>query len=421
MHPDAGAGAGREATPAPPPFRLAVLTNGVVPWLFMITGPYLLILNAALASRVPEDVIISWFMAGPIAGGVLTVLLAVIYRQPVCCSMTMHGSLLVASALAYLPVPEAVGAYLMTGVLVIALAATGTASYLLDRLPLPIVMAMVLGVIFPFGLGIVSGVSGAPVLAGGTILVFLAATRWWRREGGVPAIFWAALFGLVAASLTGVADWDQFTVATAQPLLILPEFTLRGLVDLGLPLTVMVIAVHGAQSMGIIRGAGLPYRTTPYTLAVGIGSLPTAFYAGPPLSLLGPPLGMLVAGIKDGRDDHRWTASVVFGLLLILLGVFAPALAAVPRVVPAPLMAAIAGLAVLDIMMGYLARTFAGPFRYGAITAFLITAAKVSFFDVGSPFWGVVAGLAVSALMEPGDFRALARRAGGQNAQANGG
>ena len=37
--------------------------------------------------------------------------------------------------------------------------------------------------------------------------------------------------------------------------------------------------------------------------------------------------------------------------------------------------------------------------REGALVAFMCTAANFSLFDIGAPFWGLVFGVAVNAIM----------------------
>ena len=45
----------------------------------------------------------------------------------------------------------------------------------------------------------------------------------------------------------------------------------------------------------------------------------------------------------------------------------------------------------------------------GALVSLLVTVADVSLFNIGSAFWGLVAGFVVSWLMERDDFKAQER------------
>ena len=45
----------------------------------------------------------------------------------------------------------------------------------------------------------------------------------------------------------------------------------------------------------------------------------------------------------------------------------------------------------------------------GALVAFLVTVADLGLWNIGAAFWGLVAGIAVSWLLERGDFQATRR------------
>jgi benzoate membrane transport protein len=47
---------------------------------------------------------------------------------------------------------------------------------------------------------------------------------------------------------------------------------------------------------------------------------------------------------------------------------------------------------------------FSTRFTLGALVTFVVTVADVSVFNIGAAFWGLVAGLVVSVLLERGDF-----------------
>jgi len=47
---------------------------------------------------------------------------------------------------------------------------------------------------------------------------------------------------------------------------------------------------------------------------------------------------------------------------------------------------------------------FAKTFSLGALAAFLVTVADVPLLNVGAAFWGLIAGLVVSVLLERTDF-----------------
>ena len=68
------------------------------------------------------------------------------------------------------------------------------------------------------------------------------------------------------------------------------------------------------------------------------------------------------------------------------------------------LLALLAGLAMLRVLEAAFVTAFRTRFTLGALVTFVVTVADVSVFNIGAAFWGLVAGLAVSLLLERSDF-----------------
>jgi benzoate membrane transport protein len=64
----------------------------------------------------------------------------------------------------------------------------------------------------------------------------------------------------------------------------------------------------------------------------------------------------------------------------------------------------LAGLALLKILQAAFSTCFGDRFTLGALVAFLVTVADLPLFNIGAAFWGLVAGILVSRLLERDDF-----------------
>ena len=71
---------------------------------------------------------------------------------------------------------------------------------------------------------------------------------------------------------------------------------------------------------------------------------------------------------------------------------------------PPAFIATLAGLAMLRVLQAAFVTAFSTRFTLGALVTFVVTVADVSVFNIGAAFWGLVAGLVVSVLLERGDF-----------------
>jgi benzoate membrane transport protein len=58
----------------------------------------------------------------------------------------------------------------------------------------------------------------------------------------------------------------------------------------------------------------------------------------------------------------------------------------------------------LRVLQSAFVTAFANNFSLGALVAFLVTVADMALLNVGAAFWGLIAGLVVSALLERTDF-----------------
>ena len=63
----------------------------------------------------------------------------------------------------------------------------------------------------------------------------------------------------------------------------------------------------------------------------------------------------------------------------------------------------------LRVLQSAFVTAFSTRFTLGALVTFVVTVADISVLNVGSAFWGLVAGLAVSLLLERPDY--IQRRA----------
>lgn len=110
-------------------------------------------------------------------------------------------------------------------------------------------------------------------------------------------------------------------------------------------------------------------------------------------------LGAIIAALCTGPEAHpdparRYVAAATYGLSYVLLSVAAGTVAVFFQALPAALIAALAGLALLGAIMGGMANAMGSPQRReAALITLLATASGVSFWGIGSAFWGLAAGL----------------------------
>jgi benzoate membrane transport protein len=378
--------------------------NGLIGVIFAATGPVAVILAVGTAGGLSPAELASWIFGVFFLNGLLTVFACWLYRQPLAFFWTIPGTVLVGPALHHLSFAAVVGAYFATGLLILVLGLSGWVRRAMSAVPMPIVMGMVAAVFLRFGTDLVHSVRDDLLVAGPMVLAFLLASVWPRIR--LPPIIAALLVGIVVIAVSGrfnpgsgMAQW------LAAPVWQVPVWSTQAMIELVVPLAITVLVVQNGQGVAVLRAAGHDAPINAVTVACGVWSLLAAAVGAVPSCLTGPTNALLSA---SGDRSRHYTAGVCCGLLAVGFGLFAPVFTRLMLAAPAAFVAVLAGLAMLRVLQGAFVTAFGTRFTLGALVTFVVTVSDVSVLNIGAAFWGLVAGLVVSFLLERPDFAAAA-------------
>ena len=93
--------------------NLKTVSAGLVAAIFGCTGPALIIIGGATNGGLTYTETISWLFAVYFFSGILGIILALKFRQPISGAHSIAGAVLVAGALTHFSINEAIGAYLV--------------------------------------------------------------------------------------------------------------------------------------------------------------------------------------------------------------------------------------------------------------------------------------------------------------------
>lgn len=388
------------------PRRLGVATVGaaVVAAVFGCTGPALIIINGAAGAGLPPHLISSWIFGVYVFGGAISVVLGLYYALPVTGAWSIPGAVLVVAALPRFPFAEMVGAFLVAGALVLVLGLTGLIRRVAAWLPFPIVMAMIAGALVSFAIGVVDAASAAPVVVGAAVVGYLVLSR---SVKAVPGAVGALVLGVAAVAIVGgFGPLRTDDLGLAAPVLVAPVFDLGAILAVGIPLAVLVIGAENAQAIGVLLAQGYRPPVNAMTIVSGVGGLLAPLFGGHNANIAGPMTAICSSEQAGEAKDGRYVATVLNGLLFLAFGVFAGAAVALVTALPAALVAAVAGLAMIGVLLSAFRGAFGeGRHQTGALVALVIAISDVSLLGISSPFWALVGGVVASAVLEPGDFR----------------
>lgn len=392
MSEQAGA-AGREKRSALSEIFTNHLTNAVVAFVFAATGPVAILLSVGAKTGLSNQELSSWLFGAFFINGATSLAASLYYRQPHVFLWTIPGSVLIGTAVNNLTFPEIVGAYIMTGAALILIGVSGLLTRIMDAIPMPIVMGMVAAVLLQFGLGWVGALTGDPLIAVPMTLAYLVVAAFPTVARTIPPIVAALLIGVIVIVLPPAGDLggiDAALLGLAAPVIFMPEFRLNAAVELVVPLLITVIFAQNSQGIVLLRNAGHKPAVGAITAICGVASIAVAFVGTVSTCLTGPVNGILAS---SGRRANQYMGAVFVALFALSFGLIAPAVTNAMRAAPEGFIATLGGLALLNVLQGAFTASFSGTHAKSALMAFMVTLSGVEIANIGSPFWGIVAGL----------------------------
>lgn len=368
-------------------------------WLAAFVGfasSFAVIIQGLTAMGANQAEAASGLMALSIAMGLCAIVLSLRRRQPISIAWSTPGAaLLAATAMPAGGFPVAVGAFLVSSVLIVIAGFWKPLGRAVAAIPAPLANAMLAGVLLGLCLAPVKAIGASPV-EGLLIVVTWALVARFRRLLAVPA---AVVVTVVIIALTVDVSVVDTAALWPRPILVVPEFSLAALVGIALPLFVVTMASQNIPGIAVLNVNGYRPEPGPLFSATGFFSLLAAPFGGHAVNL-----AAITAAICAGEEAHpdpskRYWAAVIAGLFYVLFGLGAGAATAFISAAPPVLIQAVAGLALFGAFGGALMGAMSdAKDREAAIVTFVVTASGLSFFGISGAFWGLLAGNAIYAL-----------------------
>lgn len=374
---------------------------GLVAAIFGCSGPALIVIGAAQKGNLTPGQTVAWLLAIYGLGGLISLIMGLYYKIPITGAYSIPGAALVAGALASFPFDQAVGAFLMAGALVFVLGITGLIGRIMHWLPMPIVMAMIAGALIRFGIGAVNALQALPVAVGLATVTFFLSMRFVKS---VPPLLSALVVGLITVAFTGGFSGGEAAIHFVPPEFTSPVFALDAFFAIAVPLAILVIGAENAQAIGVLYAESYEPPVNAMTIISGIGGMLAGLIGGHNANIAGP-MTAICSSEQAGDDlDNRYGATVVNGLLFAAFGIFAGVAVPLIMALPGPLIGAVAGLAMISVLLSAFQSAFdpkAGH-QIGAFVALIVAMSNISLLNISAPFWALVAGALVSAVVEQG-------------------
>ena len=322
-----------------------------------------------------------------LAGGLLSLRL----RLPVILAWSTPGAALLAAAAPGTLWPEAVGAFLLSGALMVLIGLVPALNRLALKIPASVASAMLAGVLLPFCLGLFRVAGTSPLLVSMLLGVYLVAR--------LRAPLYALLLVLMAGLLFTLARGEMGALPPGATFGVLafttPHFTPGALVAIGLPLFLVTLVSQNLPGLVVLRTAGYSPEPRPLLVGTGFASLLMAPFGAHAVNLAAITAAICTSDEAHPDRQKRWVVGLLYAGFYLALAAFAPAFVRFFMALPNAVIAALTGIALVPALTGAIAAMLkAEDERDAAILTFLATGSGLALFGLGSAFWGLVAGFA---------------------------
>ncbi len=361
---------------------------GVVTAVVGFTSSFAVVLTGLAAVGASPSEAASGLLAVSLTMGVGCVLLSWRTRQPATMAWSTPGAALLAGA----TVPDggyadAVGAFVVAGVLYALTGLVRPLGAWVARIPMPLANAMLAGVLLVLCVEPFRALADEPAAIAPVLLTWLVLLRLARRWA-VPGAF-AAAVAVIAASGSlgdlggGVAPAFTWTTPVFDPLTI---------VAIGVPLYLVTMTSQNIPGVAVLASFGYRAPLSPALVYAGAATAATAGLGGYTINLAAISAA-LAAGPAAGDPQRRWIAGVATGVTYLALGPSAALVTTVAAAAPDGVVAAVAGLALLAPLAAAAGSALGdAEHREAAALTFVVAASGVTVLGVGAAFWALVAG-----------------------------
>ena len=370
---------------------LSAFVAGFVAVLVGFTSSVAIVFQAAQSFGATPAQITSWIWALGLGMGLCSLVPSLLLRKPVMVAWSTPGAAVLATAGAAgsFSMGEAVGAFMVCSLLVILVGATRGLERVADRIPMEIASALLAGVLARFGIQAFAAAQTALPL----VLLMVGAYLVARRMAARYAVVITLVVGILWVLMTGQMAWSMEPVRLAMPVFVAPQWSVSAIVSLAIPLFVVTMASQNLPGMAVIRASGYELPVSRLITMTGWASLVLA-----PFGAFALNFSAITAAICMGPEAHedrlkRYTAAASCGAIYIVIGLFGALVTGLLTSFPKELVVAIAGIALLSTIGNGLASALRDErHREPALITFLVTLSGITLMDIGSAFWGVVAG-----------------------------
>ncbi len=365
-------------------------------------GPLAIVIQAAQAGNLTEAQTTSMLWSLCFTFGLAGFLLSYLTRVPIITAWSTPGAVFLITALPTVPYAEAIAGFVVAGAVIFLIGISGAFDTVMNRIPKTIAAALLAGILFKFGINTFTTLGSDTTLMLLMLFTYLIGKRFFARYAVLAVLITGCIyvFGFKGAAIPHVP------LHLASPVWTTPEFTFKGIVNIGLPLALITLTGQQMTGIAVLRASGYNAAQAPAKPLISLTSFLSLITA--PFGNFGINLAAITAAICTEKESHadpakRYIAGLWCGAFSMCLGLIAGVLVTFFLGLPKILITVLAGLALLGAILNGLTNFSSNNHkpaeREAALVTFMTCASGVTLFDLGSAFWGIVLGCAAHFIL----------------------
>lgn len=351
-----------------------------------------IVYQAALSFNSTPAQINSWFTSLSIACGLLTLIFSVKYKAPVMIVWSTPGAALMVG-MQGIPLSDAVGAFIFTGLLMFFFALTGLFKHLSAMIPKTLACAMLAGILINFGSKVFVSMEQQTLLVSLMLVTYLLSKIRFARY----SLLFMLVVGFSCSYFLDLLHLEKLHWEAPQLVWLDPAFNMQAIISVGIPLFITSLVTQNVPAMTILRMHH--YDKVPETPPISGAALTTAILA--PFGTYTVNLAAISAAITMGPDvdpdpKKRYIANIWLAGLYFIMAILGGMLVSIFEALPKEFLMALAGIAIFGTLLSNMIQAWDDePTREASLITLLASASGMSLLGIGSAFWGLVFGTMV--------------------------
>lgn len=364
-------------------------TAGLVAVIIGFTSSIALIYQVVIVLGGTPDLVASWILMLGLAMGGTSIALSYYYKLPILIAWSTTGAALLITSAQGFSLNQAVGAFMLSALLVFISGVTGWFEKVMQRIPSQVACAMLAGVLVTFGIDVFNFMGEKPLIISAMVLTYLLCKRLMPRF----TMLMVLVAGFVMAGATGQIDTSSWQWKMSEFTFIAPEFNVQAMISIGIPLYIVTMTSQNLPGIAVLKAHNYPAPISASLNVTGFTNILIAPFGGYAINLAAITAAICMSEDADKDPNKRYWASIAGGIFYILMAIGAATLVGLVASLPQALILALAGIALFTTIASSLQQALSDSYyTEAAIITFLVTASDLSFYSIGSACWGILAG-----------------------------